>query len=522
MLEVESQDWGDMQYLLQLDGMVNAGPAATCSLVRNFVENTKNKLILVALNMTVYWTPDCQCCSSCCTTAVQSLTEVSSTWEDWSGFQPHELQKHCYPGEECDVEPRSLALLDIHEDIRQEALLSLIYTLSVFILLLLFVFFFTTDLRIFNERVLNPLWDLLDDMAAVKTVEFARGQDLTQLGVGRAKSISQLSGKKRSTLHRIVKFMQGFRDDAPELDEMVALETAFSNFRNALRSWTKYVPLALVKQLVQSGIEVQLGVTRREVTVFFLDLHGFDDLCKGLQPREVLIVFSGILQEVTNVLDTFQGTLLEFIGDEMMAVFNAPVSVPHHPSQGVKAAADCLERLAKLRTMSLRARIGVHSASVLAGNLGSPMRLKYGLLGDGVNMTARLKSLNSQLGTRCLTTSTTLELADADDIVRRPLGRYILKGRTTPTEVWEILGMESTLPESVKVAVQQHNKGFDLFLQRNFNQARSLFAEASWSLENEGQNESGQASRRLLRKCGEFMENPPPENWDGSEKLTKK
>lgn len=524
MLEMQFRDRADVQMLVHLSHLVDlTGALPDCTFVRGYARKTKHKLLVVALNMTTYFTPDCECCATCCRSTVQSIRELSRTWEKWTGLQPHELQSWCYPEYDCDVgEPRSLALFDVHERIRHEALLSLIYTTLVVILLIIFVLFFTSDLRLFNERVLNPLWDLLDDMTAMKTVEFARANDLTQLGTHR-QSVEKIMRRHQSVMDRATTCFMHCLERHPDLEEMVTLKRSFTIFRNTLRNWTKYVPIALVKKIVQSGIEVQLGVTHREVTVLFLDINGFDDLCKGLEPREVLIVLSGIIQQVSHVLERFQGTLLEFIGDEMMCVFNAPAEVPKHSTMALNAAADCLDQLAKLKSMSLRARIGVHTAKVLAGHIGSPMRLKYGLLGDGVNMTARLKSLNSQLGTRCLVSSTTLEHAEnIDEIVRRPLGRYILKGRTTPTEVWEVLGRRPSLPAPILRAADQHTKGFSLFLARDFKGARANFAEAYWIIENQRKGENDKPSRHLLRRCDACIKEPPPEDWDGSEKLAKK
>jgi len=197
------------------------------------------------------------------------------------------------------------------------------------------------------------------------------------------------------------------------------------------------VPPYLLKSLYRRGIEATWGVTTNEVSVFFCDVDGFRDMCRDMSPTDVLSLLGLVHGEVSNAIEGLGGTLLEFVGDEVLAVFNAPNELIDHAQRALGAAADVLERAQRL---GVRLRIGVHSGKVLVGNIGSPTRIKYGVLGDGVNVAARLKSLNSHYSTCCLVSDECLD--DADDMhttyLSRPVGKLILKGRKSPTTVWEM------------------------------------------------------------------------------------
>merc|ERR1712217_960252 len=184
------------------------------------------------------------------------------------------------------------------------------------------------------------------------------------------------------------------------------------------------------------------------------------------------------------------GTLLEFIEDEVLAVFNAPEEILDHCDKAMHAALEVHRQMEELLP-GFRVRCGVHTAQVLIGNIGSPTRMKYGVLGDGVNTTARLKSLNSWFGTNCLVSDTTAQ--SVEDVhgtfFARPVGNVTLKGRTSATKTWEVLGLRNrvsskqstnseTKDETLIRGVQKHTQAYALYMERRFSEAKSVFNEA--------------------------------------------
>eukprot|EP00439_Symbiodinium_sp_Y106_P027536 s2752_g3.t1 len=164
----------------------------------------------------------------------------------------------------------------------------------------------------------------------------------------------------------------------------------------------------------------------------------------------------------------------------------------------------------------------VHTGEVLAGNIGSPTRMKYGLLGDGVNLAARLKSLNTRYGTQLLVSSETLQSSIGELFVARTIGKLVLKGRTTPTHTLEVIGRKGHIPQDLEQAAEFHENGFTLFSEGRFEEAKVLFEEAN-SVFCEYDDGADKPSALLCDMCNMYVKNPPPmDKWDGSEHLNKK
>jgi len=427
--------------------------------------------------------------------------------------------------------PGSLAVFDVHRVRRREAALSIVQTTLVVVMLMSLVVYFAWDMkRLSNSNVLHPLWDLMDDMCALKCIEV----------VGEQRCIEDVPLVSMDLSSRW-RWRCRCRQQIPVADELVQLRTAFDKLRMAMLSWSKFVPVVLLKQLFEAGVEAKIGCSHCEVSVFFCDIDDFKGLCLDTSPHTVLQLLELVLSQIYEAIADNGGTLLEFIGDEVLAVFNAPCHVANHPASAVTAALEAQERLDGLPGLPVQIRCSVHKAQVLAGNIGSPSRMKYGALGDGVNLAARLKSLNTRYGTHLLVSSEALDAPAAPDLpaarehfVARPVGRLVLKGRNTPTLTYEVLAKRATASDSVVQAAEKHEKAFGLFLERRFAEARPLFAEVSelMAAHSEGAC-AGEAaadaapaedvpSRLLAQLCGKYLAEPPPGDWDGSEQLKKK
>ncbi|CAK0798734.1 unnamed protein product [Prorocentrum cordatum] len=305
---------------------------------------------------------------------------------------------------------------------------------------------------------------------------------------------------------------------------------------------------------------------------------------------------TAVLAEVAEVIQMHNGTLLEFIGDEVLAVFNAPNPLAHHSLAGALACRDIHRVLdgenmrrgcVSYRTgkeINIRCRCGVHTADILAGNIGSKKRIKYGLLGDGVNLAARLKALNSRYNTRTLATDVLVGSGDRlrrVDFAFRPVDVVAVKGKTEPTTVYELMttpairtkpGLSpcrrniqrqsknnpgtmfrlllptfrhcSTLlysfrpkylpvggharpkprtPESSAIfeACARHQEAFRSYQCQDFARARDAFREVGGALARAGLPRDG-PSQLLSQRCERFIGAPPGPEWDGVDHLTRK
>jgi adenylate cyclase len=178
--------------------------------------------------------------------------------------------------------------------------------------------------------------------------------------------------------------------------------------------------------------------------VLFSDIEDFTALSEGLPPDRVLTLLNGYFEGVAAILVAQGGIIVDFIGDAVFAMFGAPIAHPDHAQRALAAAREIARFAASFAAdqrqhgLALgRTRIGVHTGIATVGNIGSRDRLKYGAAGDVVNTASRLEGANKLFGSTILASAATL--AQAGDPDCRPMGQVILKGRTTPIAVCEVL-----------------------------------------------------------------------------------
>ncbi len=198
-------------------------------------------------------------------------------------------------------------------------------------------------------------------------------------------------------------------DERPFRDvEIVVLDSSSSGAKTAMRALGKYAPLDLVKELARANVEPTLGGRPADVTVMFSDIEGFTSLAERAEPGELADRLGAYLEAMTGAIRSTGGTIDKFIGDAVMALWNAPSPVEHHPRQACRAVLACMNATRVLYASSrwsgppLVTRFGVNTDRVLVGHFGAPARFSYTALGDGVNLTARLEALCKQYGVTAL------------------------------------------------------------------------------------------------------------------------
>jgi adenylate cyclase len=280
--------------------------------------------------------------------------------------------------------------------------------------------------------------------------------------------------------------------------------------KTALRALGRYVPVELVRTLVRKNLEPALGGELRELTVFFSDVAGFTEVSERLDPDALARALGLYFAAMTRAITASGGTVDKFIGDAVMALWNAPELREGHAALACAAALECQAAARRLFQShewaglpSLRTRIGLHRAEVMVGHFGSADRLSYTALGDGVNLASRLEGLCKQYGVEVLV-SESVEAQVRSAFVLRLVDRVAVKGRSKGVRVYELIAPRSEglqpPPE-----VRAYEEAFAAY-------ARGEFAAAAARLERQQQDGP---SAVLLRRCREFVLHPPPEGWDG-------
>ncbi len=281
--------------------------------------------------------------------------------------------------------------------------------------------------------------------------------------------------------------------------------------KTAMRAMGKYVPVQLVRQLYQSEKEPELGGQLQEITILFTDIQNFTASSEKLPVNELAAALGEYLKVMTQIIQNkSQGTIDKYIGDGILALWNAPTPVPNHAQIACQAILDCASALQELfaspRWQNLprfETRFGLHKDRVMVGNFGAPDRLNYTAIGNGVNIASRLESLNKHYGTTMLVSKAIFE--DAKELFTfRLLDFVAVRGETEGIDVYEILGKKGEHPEMEGTLVN-YAKALEAYRSRRFQEAIDL-------LKNQ-QNDP--PSRTLHNRCGAFLQNPPSASWNG-------
>lgn len=229
--------------------------------------------------------------------------------------------------------------------------------------------------------------------------------------------------------------------------EIAVLSKAIDTLDAAVKSFAAFVPMGLVTQLLQSEQKLELGGHSRFLTIFFSDLESFSTLSEEIPSQELLLRVSAYLELVTKTVNQEHGTIDKFIGDGVMAFWGAPALLDDHAWRSCVAALriqrgmDTLnERWRAQELKPLNVRIGIHSDAVLVGNIGSRERMSYTVMGDGVNVAARLEGINKEFHTRiCISHNVFKEAGER--LCVRPIDDVIVKGRRSKVPIYELVGV---------------------------------------------------------------------------------
>jgi class 3 adenylate cyclase len=302
--------------------------------------------------------------------------------------------------------------------------------------------------------------------------------------------------------------------------EINRMAEQLESMRSGLRSFQKYVPAELVRRLIARGVDAELGGTQQELTVFMSDIEGFTSMSEVVPPDVLVHHLSEYLTVVADCLHRTGATVDQYIGDAVLAFWNAPEPVADHAHRACEAALAAQAAIHDLNrqwqeqglALSFRTRIGINSGLAIVGNIGSDDRMSYTAIGDQVNLTSRLEGANKIYGTSVLLSQHTRDQLVPGRFVTRCVDQLVAYGKTVPIRVYELLGHEGEVPDPVRETVNDYEAAFALYQQRAFSAA----------IERLEQHPQDPPSRVLLDRCRRYRDTPPPDAWDGSFLLTSK
>jgi adenylate cyclase len=280
--------------------------------------------------------------------------------------------------------------------------------------------------------------------------------------------------------------------------------------KTVVRAMERYVPVDLVRELYASNRDPALGGRLDELTIMFSDIRDFTALAERLTPDALARALGHYFETLTSVITAAGGTVDKYIGDSIMAFWNAPGSRPGHPAYACRAVLGCIAAAKRLYASPewgglppLFTRFGVNTGPVMVGHFGSPARLTYTALGDAVNLASRLESLCKLYGVASLV-SESVRHAAGNGFVFRLIDLVAVKGKTQGVGVYELLGFSDEDIRGLEVA-HAYERAHQAYAHREFDTALTLLE----ACKGDG------PSVVLAERCRRYLIAPPPPDWDG-------
>jgi adenylate cyclase len=290
----------------------------------------------------------------------------------------------------------------------------------------------------------------------------------------------------------------------------------------------KYIDPRIVKDLInQPQLKTSKG-ERQVMTILFCDMRGFTDLSEGLIPDTLVNLLNRYFTLMSEAVHENEGVVDKFIGDAIMAYWGMPFNQENKQAQ--LAAMATIEMFEKLKTfrkelpelMGIRKnlpeisiRIGLATGEVVVGNIGSEKTKNFTVIGDTVNLASRLESANKIYGTQTLITEETAKLLNIN-IITREIDTIVVPGKNEAKKVFEIMGMQGGLSNSMVDLREKFADGLAAYSERNWDKAREAFNHCLEISPDDG------PSLTYVKRLDQFLINPPEKSWNGAWVITQK
>lgn len=309
--------------------------------------------------------------------------------------------------------------------------------------------------------------------------------------------------------------------------EVSDLGKAVAAMKHSLRSFSVYVPKELVRLIISSDEEIHVGGGRRKLTVMFSDIKNFTQMSEDMPPERVMESLSAYFHEMSGAIHQNKGIADKFIGDAIMALWNAPLPDEDAMGNACRAVLACHAASKRLGEMFEKegllpfvTRFGLHAGDMVVGNVGSSDRMQYTALGAEVNLASRLEALNKLYGTEMLV-SETVAAEVYGRFLFRTIDQVIPSGTTRPISIYELMGsletdgmFQATAEDIERCRVWE--AAFSHYGAHQWAKALESFRAFAAAHPNDG------PAKVFIARCTDYIANPPPKDWDTAQRLEHK
>jgi adenylate cyclase len=304
-------------------------------------------------------------------------------------------------------------------------------------------------------------------------------------------------------------------------------------------AFENYISPELIDEMYEKGEPPKLGGNSDILTAYFTDIEGFSTFSEQLSPTELVELLNEYLTAMTDILLEERGTLDKYEGDAIIAFFGAPMPLKDHAQRACRVTAIMQLRLTELRAHwkqdekkwpdvveNMKMRIGINTGEIVTGNMGSTQRMNYTMMGDSVNLAARLEEAAKQYGIYVQISGQTLdELTHPDEFIVRKIDKIKVVGKSEPVVTYEIVTLNLDVNPYILELVDIFNKGLESYEKKNWDEAIGYFNQSKkleiYRFSDEIKTKTT-PSDVYIERCQQFKETPPPVDWDGVYVLTKK
>ncbi|MDC7127112.1 MAG: adenylate/guanylate cyclase domain-containing protein, partial [Spirochaetales bacterium] len=294
-----------------------------------------------------------------------------------------------------------------------------------------------------------------------------------------------------------------------------------SYIRNAIGHYLSY---DVINSLIDDPDKLSLGGQKKNMTAMFTDIKSFSTISEQLDPSDLVNVLNMYLTEMSNIVMDSGGTIDKYEGDAIIAFFGAPVDYPDHAKKACSAAVKMKKLEAEMNTKfmgegfipsPLLTRIGVNSGDMVVGNMGTARKMDYTIMGNAVNLAARLEGVNKQYNCWKLISSMTADEL-GDSFLLRSLDRVRVVGINEPVRLYELVDELSYADEKTKECIGLFHDALEEFEKRDWVKSYKLFKKVQELSPEDG------PTKIYIKRCVEYNKKAPSDDWDGVFNLTSK
>lgn len=285
--------------------------------------------------------------------------------------------------------------------------------------------------------------------------------------------------------------------------------------------FSQYLNPKLVDELVVHPEKLKLGGIRKEMSVLFSDLANFTTISEKIDPETLVELLNHYFDEMTEIIFETNGTLDKFEGDAIMAFWNAPLDDPEHHFNSALCALKMKKKVNELKLdwkaiigQEFSIRIGINSGEMIVGNMGGKKKFDYTVMGDNVNLASRLEGINKIYGTD-IVISESIYNKIKDRVIARELDLILVKGKTIPVRIFELIDLKEGLifsnddQKEILKLIEYFETGLNFYREKMFTKAIEEFEKVLLV------NPDDYPTRVFIDRCFEFLNSPPPDDWNG-------